>query len=146
MTLVKVNNAPLKKTYSSFLDEWLNEWPGFGKDDDTVRTFGVPVNIHETKDAFHLELNAPGLKKEDINITFENRLLTISYEQKEETESEDYKTIRREFRFNSFRRSFTLSDKIDSSGIQGKYEEGILKVYIPKKAEAQSVTQQIEIQ
>ena len=146
MTLVKVNGNPVKKAYGSFLDEWLNEWSNFGKDDDAVQYSAVPVNIHETNEAYHLELNAPGLKKEDIKIKLENGLLTISYEQKEETKSDDYKTVRREFKYNSFKRSFTLSDKVDSDNIQGKYEDGILKVYLPKKVEAQAVSKQIDIQ
>ena len=143
MTLLKVNGAPVKKTYN-FLDDWFNEMATLGKD-DSFQWKPVPVNIHETKDAYHLELSAPGLKKEDIKINVENDVLTISYEQKEETKSEDYKTVRREFKYNSFKRSFTLDDKIDSGKIQGKYEDGILKVHIPKKAEAQAVSRQIEI-
>ncbi|HRN57064.1 MAG TPA: Hsp20/alpha crystallin family protein [Agriterribacter sp.] len=146
MTLVKVNGSPVRKAYNSFLDEWLNEWTNFGKDDNTVPYNNVPVNIHETNEAYHLELNAPGLKKEDIKIKVENGLLTISYEQKEETKSDDYKTVRREFRYAGFKRSFTLSEKIDSDHIRGKYEDGILKVLVPKKAEAQAVTKEIEIQ
>ena len=146
MTLLKVNGSPVKKAYDSFLDEWLNEWTRFGKDDETVQYSNVPANIHETKEAYHLELSAPGLKKEDIKINMENGLLTISYEQKEEVKSEDYKTVRREFKYSSFKRSFTLSDKIDADHIQGKYEDGILKVYLPKKAEAQAVARQIAIQ
>lgn len=146
MTLLKVNGSPVKKAYDSFLDEWLNEWTRFGKDDETVQYSNVPANIHETKEAYHLELSAAGLKKEDIKINMENGLLTISYEQKEEVKSEDYKTVRREFKYSSFKRSFTLSDKIDADHIQGKYEDGILKVYLPKKAEAQAVARQIAIQ
>lgn len=146
MTLVKVNGSPVKKAYSNFLDEWLNEWANFGKDDDTVQYNSVPVNIHETNEAYHLEFSTPGVKKEDIKIKVENGLLTISYEQKEETKSDDYKTVRREFRYNSFKRSFTLSEKINADNIQGKYEDGVLKVYLPKKAEAQAVTKQIDIQ
>jgi HSP20 family protein len=146
MTLLKVNNSPVKKAYGSFLNEWLDEWTRFGRDDEAVQYSNVPVNIHETKEAYHLELSAPGLKKEDIRINMENGLLTISYEQKEETQKEDYKTVRREFKYSSFKRSFTLSDKIDPEHIEGKYEEGILKVYLPKKAEAQAVSRQIAIQ
>lgn len=146
MTLLKVNNSPVKKAYGSILDEWFNEWNKFGRDDEAVQYSHVPVNIHETKEAYHLELSAPGLKKEDIRINMENGLLTISYEQKEEAKSEDYKTVRREFKYSSFKRSFTLSDKIDADHIEGKYEDGILKVYLPKKAEAQAVTRQIAVQ
>ena len=146
MTLLKVNSAPVKKTYSSFLDDWFNEWTNFGRDDEAIQWKTVPVNIHETKDAYHLELSSPGLKKEDLKINVENDVLTISYEQKEETKSEDYKTVRREFKQQSFKRSFTLNDKIDCGNIQGRYEDGILKLYIPKKAEAQAVSKKIEIQ
>lgn len=146
MTLVKVNGNPTKKTYTNFFDEWLNEWSNFGRDDQNVQYSNAPVNIHETKGAYHLELNTPGVKKEDIKVQAENGLLTISYEQKEETKNEDYKTIRREFRYHNFKRSFTLSDKIDADKIVGKYEDGILKLFVPKKAEAQLSTRQIDIQ
>lgn len=146
MTLVKVNGNPVKKAYTNFFDEWLNEWTHFGKDDHSIQTGNAPVNIYETKDAYHLELNTPGLKKEDIKVHSENGLLTISYEQKDETKSEDFKTIRSEFRYHSFKRSFTLSDKIDADLIAGKYEDGILKLTLPKKATAQVSTKQIDIQ
>ncbi len=146
MTLLKVNGSPVKKQYGSFLDEWLNQWSSFGKDDNATSWNGVPVNIHETGEAYHLELSTPGLSKEDIKLNVENGLLTISHEQKEETKSEDYKTVRREFHYNSFKRSFTLSDKIDVDNIQGKYENGILKVLLPKKEKAQAEIKQIDIQ
>ncbi len=146
MTFLKVNGAPVKKTYGSFFDELLNDWSTFGSDNAVSKWSNVPVNIHQTKDAYHLEVSAPGLKKEDIKINIEEGLLTISYEKKEETQSDEYKTVRREFSYNSFKRSFTLGDKIDAAGIQGKYEDGVLKVLLPKKPEAQAVSKQIDIQ
>lgn len=146
MTFLKVNGAPVKKTYGSFFDELLNDWSTFGSDNAVSKWSNVPVNIHQTKDAYHLEVSAPGLKKEDIKINIEDGLLTISYEKKEETQSDEYKTVRREFSYNSFKRSFTLGDKIDAAGIQGKYEDGVLKVLLPKKPEAQAVSKQIDIQ
>lgn len=146
MTFLKVNGAPVKKTYGSFFDELLNDWSTFGSDNAVSKWSNVPVNIHQTKDAYHLEVSAPGLKKEDIKINIEDGLLTISYEKKEETQSDEYKTVRKEFSYNSFKRSFTLGDKIDAAGIQGKYEDGVLKVLLPKKPEAQAVSKQIDIQ
>lgn len=146
MTFVKVNGTPVKKAYSSLFDEWINEWQLSGRDGGAAEWSAVPVNIHETKDGYHLEFNTPGLKKEDLKINVENDLLTVSYEKKEETKSEDYKTVRREFSYSSFKRSFTISDKINAENIQGKYEDGILKIYLPKKAEAQAVTKQISVQ
>lgn len=146
MTFLKVNGAPVKKTYGSFFDELLNDWSAFGSDSAVSKWNNVPVNIHQTKDAYHLEVSAPGLKKEDIKISVDEGLLTISYEKKEETQADEYKTVRREFSYNSFKRSFTLGDKIDATGIQGKYEDGVLKVLLPKKPEAQAVSKQIDIQ
>ncbi|MBN8785724.1 MAG: Hsp20/alpha crystallin family protein [Terrimonas sp.] len=146
MTLVKFNGTPVKKSYTSLFDELLNDWSGFGNDGSISKWSSAPVNIHETKDAYHLELSAPGLKKEDIKLNVEDGLLSISYEKKESTTSEDYKTVRREFTYNSFKRSFTLSDKINAGDVQAKYEDGVLKVFVPKKPEAQAVSKQIDIQ
>jgi HSP20 family protein len=91
-------------------------------------------------------VSAPGLKKEDIKINVEDGLLTVSYEKKEGAGAEEYKTVRREFGYHSFKRTFTLGDKINAADIQAKYEDGILKVLVPKKAEAQAVSKQIDIQ
>ncbi|MFT3704414.1 MAG: Hsp20/alpha crystallin family protein [Agriterribacter sp.] len=146
MTLLKVNGTPVKRSYNSVFDELLNDWSFFGKDGAVEKWNSVPVNIHQTKDAYHLEVSAPGLKKEDIKLNVEDGLLTISYEKKEETQSEDYKTVRREFSHSSFKRSFTIGDKINAGDIQGKYEDGVLKVLLPKKAEAQAVSKKIDIQ
>lgn len=147
MALVKFNGLPVKKTYTSIFDEILNDWSGFGNDGTVGKWSSAPVNIHETKDAYHLELSAPGLKKEDIKINVEDGLLTISYEKKvDATGSDEYKTVRREFTYNSFKRSFTISDKVNAADIKGKYEDGVLKVFLPKKPEAQAVSKQIDIQ
>ena len=143
MTLVKVNNNG-HKSLSSFVDEFFQGFPaGLGRDE----SFGFPpVNIHETPDAFHLELSAPGRSKEDFKLAVDNGLLTISFEKKEENKTEEYKTVRKEFSFRSFKRSFNLDDRIDSNGIQAKYENGVLKLYLPKKEQVKESTKQITIQ
>ena len=144
MTLVKVNNSGLQKPFSSLVDEFFNEFPVFGKPWSDSFEF-PPVNIHETADAYHLELNVPGRSKEDFKINVENGLLTISYEKKEETKSDDYKTVRREFSYRGFKRSFTVDQLIDASGIQAKYENGLLKILLPKKEETKQGNRQINI-
>lgn len=141
MTLVKVNNRP----FGNLFNELLNEIPV------AARSFGQDLlafpqtNIHETPDAYHLELNAPGRTKEDFKIQVEQGLLTISYEKKESVQSEDYKTVRREFEFRSFKRSFSVDDKINVDGIEAKYENGVLKLLLPKKEESKQSTRQINI-
>jgi len=143
MKLVKVNGAPAPKVWGSILDEFFNE--AWGKDAGLPSFSKVPANIHETNDAYHIEVSVPGLKKEDINISIDKDLLTISYEKKEETKSEEYKTVRREFHTESFKRSFSLSEKINAEAIQAKYENGVLTLQLPKKEELQPSTRQITI-
>ena len=132
MTMVKMYN-PVQKSINNLFDEFFNEMPAINK---TVNNLFAPaVNIIESKDAYHLELMAPGRNKEDFSIAIEKDVLTISYEKKEETKQEDYKLVRREFNYQSFKRSFTLDEKIQAEAIQAKYENGLLKIYLPKKTE-----------
>lgn len=142
MTLVKVNNG--NRVLSNFVDEFFQGFPaGLHRDE----SFGFPpVNIHETADAYHLELSAPGRTKEDFKLTVDNGLLTIAFEKKEENKTEDYKTIRKEFSFKSFKRSFNLDDRIDANGVQAKYENGVLKLLLPKKEQIKESAKQISIQ
>ena len=143
MTLVKVNNNG-HRSLTNLVDEFFQGFPaGFGKEE----SFGFPpVNVHETSDAYHLELSAPGRNKEDFKLNVDNGLLTISFEKKEETKTEEYKTIRKEFSFKSFKRTFNLDESVDTGGIQAKYENGVLKLYLPKKATVKESAKQIEIQ
>ena len=143
MTLAKVNNYG-HRSLSNFVDEFFQ---GFPAGPAREESFGFPpVNIHETADAYHLELSAPGRSKEDFKVALDNGQLTVSFEKKEEPKSEDYKTIRKEFSFKSFKRSFNLDDRIDSNGIQAKYDNGVLKLLLPKKEQEKESTKQISIQ
>ncbi len=143
MTLVKVNNNG-HKSLSSFVDEFFQGFPAGLNREDSLSF--PPVNIHETADAYHLELSAPGRSKEDFKLSVDNVQLTVSFEKKEEAKSEDYKTIRKEFSFKSFKRSFNLDDRIESNGIQAKYENGVLKLLLPKKEQVKESAKQIAIQ
>ena len=140
MTLVKVNNNG-HRSLSHFVDEFFQGFPV------KEENFGFPpVNIHETTDAYHLELSAPGRNKEDFKLSLENGQLVVSFEKKEEASTEDYRTIRKEFSFRSFKRSFNLDDRIDTAAIQAKYENGVLKLLLPKKEEKKESIQQINVQ
>ena len=144
MTFVKVNN-PVQKSINQFFDEFLNEIPAtWGR--NLQNNFNPPVNILETKEAYHMELNAPGRNKEDFKINIENGLLSISFEKKTENDSEDVKSVRKEFSFESFKRSFSIDEKIQADNIQAKYENGVLKLYLPKKDEVKETPKQISIQ
>ncbi|MBK7435067.1 MAG: Hsp20/alpha crystallin family protein [Chitinophagaceae bacterium] len=146
MTLVKVNN-PVARSFDGLFNELFNEFPAtFGK---TMRedVLGFPpVNIFEKDNHYHLELSVPGMDKSDFTVNLEGKTLTVSGSKKEEKQEGTEKLIRREFSHKSFKRSFTVDDKIDASGILAKYENGILMLDLPKKEEAKNASRQISIQ
>ncbi len=138
-TLAKLSNG---SRTAPTLSSWIEDW--FGKDVPT-RLFGdfhtglnVPaVNIKETGDSYHVEVAAPGLKKDDFEINLDNNLLTISSEIKEEnTDESNERFTRREFSYSSFRRTFTLPETVEADKISAKYHDGILKIDMPKKEQA----------
>jgi HSP20 family protein len=144
MTFVKLNNRPVK-TFDTIFDELFHgaqtQW------NNGQKSGSVPVNIHESKDGYHLEFNAAGRNKEDFKVEVDKGLLTISFEAREAAAKEDdYKTVRREFNIGSFKRSFNVDDKVNVESIQAKYENGILKVYLPKKEEVAQAGKQINVQ
>lgn len=145
MTLVKLNNRPTKN-FENMFDDFFNAFPNAWGNSQKEFYGAPPVNIHETKDGWHLELSAPGRNKEDFKVQLEKGLLTISFEKQEETKSEDYKTISREFSIKSFKRSFSVDEKINTENIQAKYENGVLKIHLPKKEDLSEPNKQIAIQ
>jgi HSP20 family protein len=142
MTHIKFNNRPVNNVFNSVFDDLLNQIPTW-KDNSLHYP---PVNIHETKDGYHIELSAAGLSKDDLKVNIEEGLLTISFEKKEEPKAEDYKTVRREFTQKSFKRSFTIDDKVDVDNIQAKYDQGVLKLHLPKREQAKITTKQVNVQ
>jgi len=145
MTTIKFNRQPLQKSFGSLLDEFFTDSPIKWANDWKAHNL-PPVNIHETEDALHLEMNAPGRNKEDFNISVEDNTLTISFEKKQENDASTHKTIRREFSLETFKRSFNIGEEINAENIQAKYEEGVLKLYLPKKPLVKEAAKQINIQ
>lgn len=119
----------------------------FFHDDFITQAANRPeVNIRETDDAFHMELLAPGLTKQDIQVQIDQQVLTISYEKKESAEESKPQYIRREFSNRSFKRSFTLTEKINAEGIMATYENGILHITLPKTAQKENKVKILSIQ
>lgn len=145
MTLVKFNHQPAK-TFSGIMDDiFSNKF--LNRDFVTSDFFGThaPVNIRETKDAYALEVVAPGFDKADFKINLEGQTLTISTEKKVEQKEENEKHIRREFSFRSFSRSFKLDESVDAERINAKYENGVLKLTLPKKEDKKDTVKDITV-
>jgi HSP20 family protein len=145
MSLVKWNNEKsnhaLTPGFTDIFETFFND--AFVSDRMTSR---VPaVNISETPEAYHIELAAPGLRKQDFKISTERNMLTVSVEQRTENNETNKKYNKREFSYTSFVRSFTLPETADDSRIEAVYNDGVLQIDVAKKEEAKAVSRQIEI-
>jgi HSP20 family protein len=116
-----------------------NDWFGEGLS-LWGREMNIPaVNITEQADDYMVSLAAPGLKKDDFNIDIEGNMLTISCEKEEKKEEKDKQYTRKEYNYSSFERSFTLPDEVNKEKIDARYEDGVLKLVLPKKEEAKKM-------
>ena len=115
------------------------------REESAIASFIPRVNTREGKYAYHVELDLPGIKKEDIEITTEDNVLTISGERKmkEEIKEDDYYKV--ESAYGKFSRSFTLPEKIDVENIHAESKDGVLEVIIPKLSEEETKPKKIEI-
>lgn len=130
MSIVKRNNVLFPSLMNDFFKP---DWFGGMENYNT----NVPaVNIKESEKDFELELAIPGFKKDDFNVEVDKNILTISSELKSENETKEENYTRREFSYSSFKRAFTLPETIDEDKINANYEDGILKLTLPKREEA----------
>ena len=99
---------------------------------------GMRVDVKDNGDSFELTADLPGMKKEDVNLTYQNGYLTIAAVQQKENSEQDDKGnyIRRERHMGSVSRSFYI-DNIDESKIDAEFKDGVLTVKLPKSAEVQ---------
>jgi len=99
------------------------------------RDVSMKCDIYEKDGKYHIELDAPGYTKEDINLELKDGCLIITAEKKEQTEEKDKNYIRRERTYGKYQRTFSLGD-LDTDNIEAEFKDGILKITVPKKAEA----------
>ncbi|NTS41062.1 Hsp20/alpha crystallin family protein [Flavisolibacter sp. BT320] len=143
MTVLRYNNhAKSNPAFNNLLSDLFLHTPSMYREQHR----NVPVNIRETEKEYLLEVVAPGWNKEDFTISLENNLLTVALDKKEEAANENEKFIRREYKFSSFKRSFTVDDKINADAISAQYVNGVLTLNLPKKEEVKPATKQISIQ
>jgi HSP20 family protein len=145
MSLVKWNN---EKSNNALMPGFNDIFETFFNDSfisDRLVSRVPAVNISETAEAYHIELAAPGLCKQDFKISTERNMLTVSVEQRTENTENNKKYNKREFSYTSFVRSFTLPETADDSRIEAVYNDGVLQIDVAKKEEAKAVSRQIEI-
>ncbi len=126
-------------SWSGFMNEFFNrDWMDWNQHNFSTTNTTLPsVNIKESTDDFEVEMAAPGFSKEDFKIELNNNVLCISSEKEVNDETKkDQEFTKHEFSYQSFSRTFTLPNIVDNEKIGAKYENGILKVTIPKREEA----------
>jgi HSP20 family protein len=114
----------------NFFDDTMNIGTG------SIGTTLPAVNISETNNELLIEVAAPGMKKNDFKVEINDNQLNISYRKETNSENDDKNHWRKEFNFQSFERNFTLPTIVESDKIEATYNEGILKIVVPKKEEA----------
>jgi HSP20 family protein len=119
--------------FPSLIDDFINQdWNLKAPSSTTLPA----VNIKDLEAQFEIELAVPGMKKSDFEIEVEDGLLSISSSMEEEQVTEKGKFTRREFSYNSFKRTFTIPDSVDPSNIEAQYSDGVLQLRLPKRKEA----------
>lgn len=109
---------------------------GDGGEDLATRTWTPAVDIQETDDGYRLQVELPGLSKDDVQITLENNVLRLSGERKfeKETKKENYHRIERTY--GTFSRSFALPTQVSSDKVEATFKDGVLSILVPKAEQA----------
>ncbi len=131
-------NDLMSNRFSDIMDEFFNDIVSTRRDN-----FVPGIDISETENQFLITAELPGMEKEDIDISLENRRLTISGERKFENEEKGKTFHRVETSYGSFNRSLQLPDSVDENSISATYENGLLNITVDKDEE--KVKKQIEI-
>ena len=157
MSLIKKNKQRLFPWNSPLINPWDNTMlkgilstDDFFNDDFFEEDSLMPaMNVKETKDKLNVELAAPGFSKKDFEVTLDENVLHISAEKKKESKEEDKETgySRKEFSYNSFKRSLKLPIAINQNEkVKATYDNGILKIALNKLKEAKAIpTKKIEV-
>ncbi len=127
------------------LEERMNEAFSSNLSKDVLSNFTPTVNTREGEFAYHIDVDLPGVKKEDISVKVDNNILTLKGERKskKEVKKEDY--YKKESNFGSFTRSFTLPNNIDAENIHAESKEGVLEITLPKKEVKKDTAKQIKV-
>jgi len=140
MTIIKWKNHP---GLFNLLDDMERDFFTGGR---RTRCAEPKVNIIEAENSFEIQVAVPGVKKEDINLLVEKSSLTVSFERKESEAGQGKEFIRQEFMAESFSRSFSIPEKVNTEKISAQHQNGVLQILLPKvDAEKTQISKSIKI-
>ncbi len=134
-------SLPFRRLFEDFFEDLegetgLTRWP--------ERRFVPAVDVVEEQDSVKLTAEVPGMTKEDLDVSIDNGVLTLRGEKKEEQTAEEAGYHRVERRYGSFERRIRLPDYVDADQIEATYENGVLKLTMPKTESARARSIQIK--
>ncbi len=137
MSLVRFHNQAYNAN-NVLVNELFNNFFKNDYHEDYVKNCGSKpaTNVFETENEFKIEVLLPGFAKEDVQLNVHNNLLTVKVDKEQEEKSEEYEYVHREFGVFNFDKQFKLPKAADSEKIEAKFENGILRINLPKKEEA----------
>jgi HSP20 family protein len=127
-------------TFGRLLDDLMGRRPN--SDGDQI--LAPALDVTEDENGITISAELPGLKKEDVNVTVENGVLTISGEKKFESETKEKNWHRMERRYGSFYRAVTLPRGVDADGADVTFQDGVLKIALPKREDVKPKTLKIK--
>jgi len=140
---IKSNKKPAETNFNLLpnLPTWFDDILGKGFGTEFMSNFNTgitlpAVNVINSDNEFVIDMAVPGLKKSDFDIHVDNNILSIGVETKTESNEKSENYTRREFGYSSFNRTFTIPDSVNFEAITADYNDGILKIHLPKKEEA----------
>lgn len=143
--LTRTNRTPFTVTRDPFhglvgrvFDNFWNDSDFVADSDAGQRTWVPAIDIFETDQGFVATADLPGLKKDEIDVSIEDNVLTVSGERKFEDDKDNGTFRRVERSYGSFRRSFTLPRGVEAGKVEAKFEDGVLTLRIPKSEMAKS--------
>lgn len=136
------NLLRLQREMDSLFDEFFERTPV--RRELTEFDWYPSVDISESEDEVKVEVDLPGMKKEDIDVNIDGNLLTIKGERKREEETEEEGYYRSERSYGTFQRTFTLPSKIDTEEVKANFKDGVLRLSLPKLEESEGKKIEIE--
>ena len=140
--------ADMDTMFNRMLSGHFARWPrvSLGTEEGRKLEWSPSADISETDKEYVIRAELPAVKKEDVHVTFEDGMITIKGERKQQKEDKNEKYHRVESFYGTFERTFSLPDNVDSDAIRCESKDGILTVHIPKTQNVKQKAKQISVQ
>ncbi len=132
--------------FDRFIAESLRRWPRPPAEGRTATDWAPAADVSETEGEYLIKADLPAVRKEDVSITVQDGVLTLSGERRQEKHTENEKLHRVERTYGSFARRFALPENVDEQAIRAESRDGVILIHIPKHKVEQPQPRQIEIQ